>query len=177
VKNISDKSRAKRLALEGRPAFSTFTAKPAGKKLRGAPQRKRRSAGEGFRKPIPKVGPGKAKREARNRAYYALKEWREKKAAVHERDGFQCVERIATFSDNFGNDEPAFMHRCPNRGEIVNGKQTARGLVCEEKSYGHRGHEGRIDRLVTRCKDCDRRLTPLERANHAQGFNNQRRTS
>ena len=117
------------------------------------------------------------KRVQRNREYYASAEWRAKRKAVFERDGYRCVETVYVSVDISGwdsLDEPPLYApmpaRCPNRGEIVNGKQTARGLVAEEKSYGHRGHPDAIDRIVTRCKDCDRRLTPFERINHANGF-------
>lgn len=127
------------------------------------------------RKPIAKRNEGKrAKRRKRNADYYASPEWRAKKKAVHKRDGYQCTEKVRVRRVLcFEGEELAagtYSTRCPNRGEIVNGKQTARGLVAEETSYFHRGTEGSIDKIVTRCKDCDRRLTPLERANHAQGF-------
>lgn len=120
-------------------------------------------------KPIAKVGKQKPKREARNRAYYASPEWRAKKKAVHERDGYRCTEMALPPHVWYPTTCEPFV-RCPNRGEIVNGKQTARGLVCEEVSYRHRGVEGYIDTCRTRCKDCDRRRTPLERINHANGF-------
>lgn len=123
--------------------------------------------------PIKKVNPEKrAKRAKRNQDYYKSAEWRAKKKAVHERDGYQCVESIPIANPTLLAliDWPRREMRCPNRGEVVNGKQTARGLVCEETSYGHRGIPDRIDTCKTRCKDCDRRRTPLERANHAHGF-------
>lgn len=131
------------------------------------------------RKPLAKVGKQKAKRQARNAEYYRSAEWRAKRKAVFARDGYQCTETVPS-ETNTGT-HIVWSHqvsrlvvaiRCPNRGEIVNGKQTARGLVCEERSYGHRGNPDRIDTCTTRCKDCDRRRTPLERANHSHGFNN-----
>jgi hypothetical protein len=137
------------------------------------------------RKPIAKVGKQKAKRQARNKAYYASVEWRAKRKAVFERDGFQCVETremdMSEYRDRIRHGVPlggvvvarwslGVRIRCGNRGEVVNGKQTARGLVCEESSYGHRGNPEYIDTCKTRCRDCDRRLTPLERINHANGF-------
>lgn len=129
----------------------------------------RRSPMPRRQKPLAKTGPGKVKRQARNREYYASPEWRAKKKAVHERDGYQCTEWIPLrlYGAPIGGCET----RCPNRGEVVNGKQTARGLVAEETSYSHRGIPDRIDGIKTRCKDCDRRLTPLERVNHSHGFN------
>jgi hypothetical protein len=132
------------------------------------------------RKPLPRsttkivsANPEKrGRRELSNRKYYASAEWREKKRLTHERDGHQCVELVAAFVDNDGRPREEFgITRCANRGEIINGKQTARGLVCEETSYGHRGIPGRIDSCKTRCKAHDRRLTPLERANWAQPRN------
>lgn len=127
------------------------------------------------RKPLAKVGKQKSKRQARNAAYYKSPEWRAKRKAVFERDGYQCVEEFAGIQRDawmpFGMGYPVLV-RCPNRGEIVNAKQTARGLVCEETSYGHRGNPTRIDTCKTRCRDCDRRLTPFERINHSRGFNN-----
>lgn len=133
------------------------------------------------RKPLAKVGKGKVKRMAGNKAYYASAEWREKKRAVHERDDFQCVEKVKVRRVLVFEGEEVGMGkyttRCPNRGEVVNGKQTARGLVAEEEGYQHRGVAGSIDRIKTRCKDCDRRLTPLERVNHTHGFNNQRHSA
>lgn len=129
------------------------------------------------KKAIRKVGKQKAKRQARNRAYYASAEWKAKKTAVHERDGFQCTEvfRFRSVLVFQGEETDFGMRdvRCQNRGEIVNHKQTSRGLVCEEVSYGHRGVPDYIDTCKTRCKDCDRRLTPLERINHAHGFQQQ----
>jgi hypothetical protein len=115
-------------------------------------------------KPLNKRGAGKAKRQQRNAAYYKSAEWRAKRKAVFERDDYRCVELVDR--------DPLWAPdgRCPMRGEIVNGKQTARGLVAEESGYQHRGIEGAIDRIKTRCKDCDRRLTPLERINHRYGF-------
>lgn len=127
-------------------------------------------------KPIKSRGPAKAKREARNKAYYASAEWRVKRKAVFVRDQYQCTETFAAFHTVEGRREIVGYLRCPNRGEIVNGKQTARGLVAEEQGYLHRGIPDSIDRIVTRCKDCDRRLTPRERANHTNGFNNGRRS-
>ena len=112
-------------------------------------------------------GAGKAKRQARNAAYYRSAEWRAKRNAVFERDGYRCTEIVGPLSPLY----EGLRGRCPNRGEIVNGKQTGRGLVCEETSYGHRGIPDRIDTCKTRCKDCDRRRTPMERANHFNGFN------
>lgn len=117
-------------------------------------------------KAIPKKN--SARRERRrtaNAKYYSSSEWREKRKMTFERDGYQCVEIVeADFR------VAVDYMRCPNRGEVVNGKQTARGLVCEEFSYQHRGVPQRIDTCKTRCRDCDRRLTPLERINHAHGF-------
>jgi len=115
--------------------------------------------------PLAKIGKQKAKRQARNAGYYKSAEWRAKRTAVFERDGYQCREIIYNVP-HVG--APSF--RCPNRGEIVNGKQTARGLVAEETGYMHRGIPDAIDRIKTRCRGCDRRLTPLERVNHANGF-------
>lgn len=123
----------------------------------------------------------RSKRRTRNAEYYKSPEWRAKKKAVHERDGYRCTERLFVPSDSQAWHYPdafdarrardgSWSIRCMNTGEIVNGKQTARGLVCEETSYGHRGVPDRIDTCRTRCKDCDRRQTPLERVNHAQGF-------
>jgi hypothetical protein len=128
------------------------------------------------RKALAKVGKQKAKRVAKNREYYASAEWRAKRKAVFERDFYQCTETITvqkalSFAGEVLNMGRPYSVRCPNRGEVVNGKQTGRGLVCEETSYGHRGVEGAIDRIKTRCKGCDRRRTPLERINHAAGFN------
>jgi hypothetical protein len=161
------------------PRLSTACPKPRNPKL----EKPKYSSLKPRTKPIAKVGKAKAKREARNKAYYASPEWRAKKKATHERDGYQCVEmlsdgrvtQLTCVRSPYGCWYSSFSFpdvrvRCPNRGEIVNGKQTARGLVCEEESYGHRGREGDISRCKTRCKDCDRRRTPLERANHAQGF-------
>jgi hypothetical protein len=131
----------------------------------------------GPKQKIAKVGKAKPGKVARNKAYYASPEWRAKKKAVHERDGYQCVEMVPVYAMALWDGNPGRVVgniRCPNRGEIVNHKQTARGLVAEETSYFHRGVEGSIDKIKTRCKDCDRRLTPLERANHAQGFNGSR---
>lgn len=126
-----------------------------------------RSAGIGSaRKPLAKVGKQKAKRQARNAEYYRSAEWRAKRKAVFERDGYRCTERVP-YDSRFHEDHAI---RCPNRGEVVNGKQTARGLVCEERSYGHRGNPDRIDTCTTRCRECDRRCTPRERINHANGF-------
>lgn len=132
------------------------------------------------RKKIPRKNPiNRAKRERKNRDYYASAEWRAKKKVVHERDGYRCVERIpATLGgmayppifDMRRDEKGHYSTRCLGQGAFINGKQTARGLVAEEKSYGHRGTPGNIARIVTRCRDCDRRLTPLERANHASGF-------
>lgn len=125
----------------------------------------------GNRKPIAKQGKKHAKRVVRNREYYASAEWRAKRKLVFARDGFQCVEMIPyTMLPSAYNLPSSLRLRCENFGMNINGKQTARGLVCEEKSYGHRGKPDYIDTCVTRCKECDRRLTPLERANHAQGF-------
>lgn len=139
---------------------------------------KRQSEGEAFqwstirpsKTPIAKRGAGKAKRQARNAAYYKSAEWKAKRLAVFERDGFQCTEEMPYDSRTH-----LWGERCPARGEIVNGKQTGRGLVCEEVGYMHRGIPDRIDTCTTRCRDCDRRLTPLERINHSHGFNNNSR--
>lgn len=166
IRRVSEKTAAKR--------------KAAGEKFLNSTVRPPQGAGASVRKPqkaIAKVGTQKAKRQAKNAAYYKSPEWRSKKKAVHERDGFQCVEKVMVFMPQRDEDRPRFRVRCPNRGEIVNGKQTARGLVCEEVSYGHRGVEGYIDTCKTRCADCDRRLTPLERINHSRGFNNQQRNA
>lgn len=168
-KQLSDKQKAKRLAA-GEKWIRSSVRPPQGA---GASVPKVKSKPAKPRKAIAKVGKQKAKRQAKNAAYYKSPEWRAKKQAVHERDGFQCVETVevptAWFLDG---DEMVLVVRCPNRGEVVNHKQTARGLVCEEVSYGHRGVEGYIDTCKTRCRDCDRRRTPLERANHVHGFNN-----
>lgn len=149
---------AKKLqSLGGKIPFSTISSGGSqGKKIRsGNPQQRSR-------------------RRLKNAKYYASAEWKAKKKAVHERDGYRCVEMIpytirgGGLWTGVGLDVVRL--RCPNMGMNINGKQTSKGLVAEEKSYGHRGTPGAIDRIVTRCKDCDRRLTPLERANHAHGF-------
>lgn len=167
IRRVS-KKRAAENEAKGVRQFSTIVPKAPAKKAKKA-----KPVGRGAmmqrRSPIAKVGKQKAKREARNKAYYASAEWRAKRKAVFERDGYQCVERFKE-PTTFAQMATAPEIRCPNRGEIVNHKQTSRGLVAEEKSYGHRGVEGAIARIVTRCKDCDRRLTPLERINHAHGF-------
>lgn len=135
-------------------------------------------------KPIAKIGKSKAKRQARNQAYYHSAEWRAKRKAVFARDGYRCTERIpydiaaancgalilpSGIFDTRRESNGRYTTRCLAHGEIVNGQQTAKGLVCEETSYGHRGIPGRIDTCRTRCRDCDRRQTPLERANWANG--------
>lgn len=78
---------------------------------------------------LAKVGKQKAKRQARNREYYASAEWRAKRKAVFERDGYQCTEEIKGIawltSEDWYSDDPLEeppRPRCPNRGEIVNGK-------------------------------------------------------
>lgn len=161
---------AKRLAqLGGKLPASTIAPKPGIKRgiknPANYPQRKT---------PLAKVGKQKAKRMQKNREYYASAEWRAKRKAVFERDGYRCTEIVPVFvfylMDGYDPLRKVGEVRCLNRGEIVNGKQTARGLVCEEVSYGHRGNPDRIDTCKTRCKDCDRGLTPLERINHAHGF-------
>lgn len=125
-----------------------------------------RKTGLARTKPMRKVGASKAKRRQRNADYYKSAEWRSKRKAVFERDGYRCTENLRLRDIVMGE----FVVRCSNSGEIVNGKRTARGLVCEEVSYGHRGIPDRINTCRTRCKDCDRRLTPLERVNHRYGF-------
>lgn len=173
MKNVSDKRRAK-LQAEGvtylRDSFSPKAkdAKPKRKPVGRGSMPQRRSQ-------LAKVGKQKAKRQKANAEYYRSAEWRAKRKAVFERDGYQCVEKLTVRRVLcFQGEELAagtYKTRCPTRGEIVNGKQTARGLVAEEKGYQHRGHPDAIDRIVTRCRECDRRLTPLERANHFGGFN------
>ena len=125
------------------------------------------------RSTLAKVGKQKPKRQAKNREYYASPEWRAKRKAVFARDGYRCTE-IVLHCDWRGTEIERWQERCPGSGEIVNGKQTARGLVAEETGYQHRGILDAIDRIKTRCKDCDRRLTPLERINHVNGFSNHR---
>lgn len=125
-------------------------------------------------KPLAKVGKQKAKRQAKNAEYYRSAEWRAKKKAVHARDDYQCAESVVMENPCYPPGVATITDRCPNRGEIVNGKQTARGLVAEEVGYFHRGNPDSIDRIVTRCRECDRRLTPQERINHSNGFHNSR---
>jgi hypothetical protein len=147
---------------------STIKSKDFGSRVEAAKRMDKK------RKPIAKKNPiNRAKRAKRNQDYYSSAEWKAKKKAVHERDGFRCVEMIP-YGIRASEAEGTVWLRCPNYGTNISGKQTARGLVAEEKSYGHRGIPGNIDRIVTRCKDCDRRLTPFERANHAHGFGGRR---
>lgn len=111
----------------------------------------------------------RAKREQKNRSYYQSAEWRAKRKAVFERDGYRCVE----VENEMGGerDEAGVIHfehsatRCSVRGEIVNGKQTSKGLEADEESYGHRGIPGAIDRIKTRCTQHHRLRTVLTRAN------------
>lgn len=121
-------------------------------------------------KPIKASNPDKrARRRKKNQDYYQSAEWRAKRKAVFERDGYRCVEMIP-YGLKGREVEGTVWIRCPNFGMNINGKQTGKGLVCEESSYFHRGVPDRIDTCKTRCRECDRRLTPLERVNHAQGF-------
>jgi hypothetical protein len=180
IRDVSEK-RAAKLAAKGVKLYGSSIA-PSSK-----PKKAKRSAEARWcsgdpvkpksRKPIAKVGKQKAKRQARNRAYYASPEWRAKRKAVFQRDGYQCTETLQWLGAGFSEGDSKQEVRCPNRGEIVNGKQTARGLVAEETGYQHRGIPHAIDRIKTRCKDCDRRCTPLERINHSHGFHNGRKTA
>ena len=127
----------------------------------------------------------KPKRQARNATYYASAEWRDVKKRTHEVDGYQC-RRIKPISrdaalEYVGSEGLQEMirlygipgYRCENRGEVVNGKQTARGLVCDELSYnlrrgdGTKGSGTHEPGVTTRtlCADCNRLETTSKRAN------------
>src|SRR4051812_37190242 len=90
IRRVGKKRAAENEAKGGRQ-FSTIVPKAPAKK-------KAKPVGRGAmmqrRSPIAKVGKQKAKREARNKAYYASPEWRAKRKAVFERDGYQCVEML-----------------------------------------------------------------------------------
>lgn len=107
----------------------------------------------------------RAKREQKNQDYYQSAEWRAKRKAVFERDGYQCVEVVLGDPYFTADCRVTPVDRCDVRGEIVNGKQTSKGLEADEESYGHRGIPGAIDRVKTRCTQHHRLRTVLTRAN------------
>src|SRR3954464_4818218 len=86
--------------------------------------------------PVKKFNPEKrAKRQKQNQEYYKSAEWRAKRQAGFARDGFQCVELLTVRAVFDVEGDVTASMRCDNFGEVVNGKQTSRGLVCEEVSY------------------------------------------
>lgn len=104
-------------------------------------------------KPIPKVNAERrAKKAKRYSAHLKSASFRALRLLAFARDGWQCVEIIDGV-------------RC----QFVDESRTGHGLIADHTSYARFGHE-LLEDLQTRCRSCDRRCTPLERANHAQGF-------
>lgn len=146
LSRISDKQRAKRGG-----GYLASTLKSGGSGLRRG-------------KPIASRGKQKPKREARNASYYKSAEWRAKRRAVFARDGYRCTEVWSEYElTGRGSVKPSI--RCPNYDET----ETGVGLIAEEEGYQHRGIPDAIDRVRTRCRWCDRKRTPQERANWMRG--------
>jgi hypothetical protein len=98
IRDVSEK-RAAKLAAKGVKLYGSSIApssKPKKPKAigRGPMMQRRSGVKPKARKPIAKLGKQKAKRQARNRAYYASSEWRAKRKAVFQRDGYQCTETL-----------------------------------------------------------------------------------